>query len=193
MARTIATANKNETTAEVFRPVLFLFLDLDGGDVLVNSSDQDIAWDFDSDSSNETFTGVGQFGNVSVVNESTDLKATGIQCSLTGVTSTHISNALNEDYSGREAKLYVGFQNAARALVADPMVLFHGRIDTMDIQIGKTAQVNVTIESKLVDWERARIRRFTNEAQRSAYSSDEFLEFVTQTVEKEIVWGQKTT
>ena len=73
------------------------------------------------------------------------------------------------------------------------MVLFHGRIDTMDIQIGKTAQVNVTIESKLVDWERARIRRFTNEDQRSAYSSDEFLEFVTQTVEKEIVWGQKTT
>ena len=44
MTRTIATANKNETTAEVFRPVLFLFLDLDGGDVTVNSSDQDIAW-----------------------------------------------------------------------------------------------------------------------------------------------------
>ena len=46
---------------------------LDGGDVLVNSSDQDIAWDFDSDSSNETFTGVGQFGSVSVINESADM------------------------------------------------------------------------------------------------------------------------
>ncbi len=75
MTRTIATANKNETTAEVFRPVLFLFLDLDGGDVTVNSSDQDIAWDFDGDSSNETFTGVGQFGSVSVINESADMKA----------------------------------------------------------------------------------------------------------------------
>ena len=192
MTRTIATANKNETTAEVFRPVLFLFLDLDGGDVTVNSSDQDIAWDFDGDSSDETFTGVGHFGNVSVVSETADLKATGIQVSLTGVPTTHISNALSEDYSGREAKLYVGFQNASRVLVADPMVIFHGRIDTMDIQIGKTAQVNLTIESKLIDWERARIRRYTNEDQRSAYSSDEFLEFVTQTVEKEIVWGQPT-
>jgi len=193
MTRTITSNNKNETTAEVFRPVLFLFLDLDGGDVLVNSSDQDIAWDFDGDSSDETFSGVGQFGNVSVVSETSDLKATGIQCSLTGIPTTHISNALNESYSGREAKLYVGFHNASRALVADPMVLFHGRIDTMDIQLGKTAQVNVTIESKLVDWERTRIRRYTNEDQRSAHSSDEFLEFVTQTVEKEIVWGQKTT
>ena len=192
MTRTIATANKNETTAEVFRPVLFLFLDLDGGDVTVNSSDQDIAWDFDGDSSDETFTGVGQFGSVSVINESADLKASGIQCMLTGVPTTHISNALSEDYSGRTAKLYIGFLNASRVLVADPMVIFAGRIDTMDIQIGKTASVSVSIESKLVDWERARIRRYTNEDQRNLYSTDEFCEFVVQTVEKELVWGQKT-
>ncbi len=192
MTRTIATANKNETTAEVFRPVLFLFLDLDGGDVTVNSSDQDIAWDFDGDSSDETFTGVGQFGSVSVINESADLKASGIQCMLTGVPTTHISNALSEDYSGRTAKLYIGFLNASRVLVADPMVIFAGRIDAMDIQIGKTASVSVSIESKLVDWERARIRRYTNQDQRNLYSTDEFCEFVVQTVEKELVWGQKT-
>lgn len=192
MTRTIATANKNETTAEVFRPVLFLFLDLDGGDVTVNSSDQDIAWDFDGDSSDETFTGVGQFGSVSVINESADLKASGIQCMLSGIPTTHISNALSEDYSGRTAKLYIGFLNASRVLVADPMVIFAGRIDAMDIQIGKTASVSVSIESKLVDWERARIRRYTNEDQRNLYSTDEFCEFVVQTVEKELVWGQKT-
>ena len=192
MTRTIATANKNETTAEVFRPVLFLFLDLDGGDVTVNSSDQDIAWDFDGDSSDETFTGVGQFGSVSVINESADMKATGIQTILTGVPTTHISNALSEDYSFRIAKLYIGFLNASRVLVADPIVIFAGRIDTMDIQIGKTASVSVSIESKLVDWERARIRRYTNEDQRNLYSTDEFCEFVVQTVEKELVWGQKT-
>jgi len=192
MTRTIATANKNETTGEVFRPVLFLFLDLDGGDVTVNSSDQDIAWDFDGDSSDETFTGVGHFGSVSVINESADLKASGIQCMLTGVPTTHISNALSESYSGRTAKLYIGFLNASRVLVADPMVIFAGRIDAMDIQIGKTASVSVSIESKLVDWERARIRRYTNEDQRNLYSTDEFCEFVVQTVEKELVWGQKT-
>ena len=192
MTRTIATANKNESTAEVFRPVLFLFLDLDGGDVTVNSSDQDIAWDFDGDSSNETFTGVGQFGSVSVLNESAALKATGIQCILTGIPTTHISNALSESYSGRTAKLYLGFLNASRVLVADPMVIFAGRIDTMDIQIGKTASVSVNIESKLVDWERSRIRRYTNEDQRNLCSTDEFCEFVVQTVEKELVWGQKT-
>ena len=192
MTRTIATANKNETTGEVFRPVLFLFLDLDGGDVTVNSSDQDIAWDYDGDSSDETFTGVGQFGSVSVINESADLKASGIQCMLSGIPTTHISNALSESYSGRTAKLYLGFLNASRVLVADPMVIFAGRIDAMDIQIGKTASVSVSIESKLVDWERARIRRYTNEDQRNLYSTDEFCEFVVQTVEKELVWGQKT-
>ena len=72
------------------------------------------------------------------------------------------------------------------------MVIFAGRIDAMDIQIGKTASVSVSIESKLVDWERARIRRYTNEDQRNLYSTDEFCEFVVQTVEKELVWGQKT-
>jgi len=192
MTRTIATANKNETTGEVFRPVLFLYLDLDGGDVIVNSSDQDIAWDYDGDSSDETFTGVGQFGSVSVINESADLKASGIQCMLSGIPTTHISNALSESYSGRTAKLYIGFLNSSRVLVADPMVIFAGRIDAMDIQIGKTASVSVSIESKLVDWERSRIRRYTNEDQRNLYSTDEFCEFVVQTVEKELVWGQKT-
>ena len=192
MTRTIATANKNETTGEVFRPVLFLYLDLDGGDVTVNSSDQDIAWDYDGDSSDETFTGVGHFGSVSVINESADLKASGIQCMLSGIPTTHISNALSESYSGRTAKLYIGFLNSSRVLVADPMVIFAGRIDAMDIQIGKTASVSVSIESKLVDWERARIRRYTNEDQRNLYSTDEFCEFVVQTVEKELVWGQKT-
>ena len=60
----------------------------------------------------------------------------------------------------------------------------------MDVQLGKTATVQLSIQSRLVDWDKARIRRYTNEDQQNFFSGDKGLEFVSQMVEKDLVWGR---
>jgi len=67
--------------------------------------------------------------------------------------------------------------------------MFKGRMDTMNIALGKTATITLTAESRLIDWSRPRIRRYTNADQQERFSADKGFEFVSDTVEIEIVWG----
>ena len=89
----------------------------------------------------------------------------------------------------------IGFLDDSYVLIVEPVLVFSGLIDNSNIDIGKTATVTVTVESRLIAWERAKIRRYTNEDQQQRFSgesptiTDKFLEFVNQTVDKEILWG----
>ena len=60
----------------------------------------------------------------------------------------------------------------------------------MNIDAGETATVSLSVESRLSDWERPRIRRYNNADQQIAYISDKGFEFVPQMVEKELIWGR---
>ena len=50
-------------------------------------------------------------------------------------------------------------------------------------------QLKLDIENRLIDWERPRISRFTNEEQQNLFSGDKGLEFVDSVAEKELFWG----
>jgi hypothetical protein len=50
------------------------------------------------------------------------------------------------------------------------------------------ASVTVRLENRLADWERPRLRRYTDEDQQRAHPGDKGFEFVTSTVDKDIVW-----
>ena len=75
-------------------------------------------------------------------------------------------------------------------IVADPVLVFHGRMDVMNIEIGNTATITVTAESRLADWNRARTSRYTDEEQQRLYPGDKGLQYVAQTAEMELVWGR---
>ena len=76
-------------------------------------------------------------------------------------------------------------------IIADPVVVFKGRMDTMDIEVGKTSSVTVSVESRLVDWERPRIRRYNDADQRSEFPTDRGCRYVAQMVSKDLPWGRK--
>ena len=75
-------------------------------------------------------------------------------------------------------------------LVAQPIRLFSGRMDTMDTEVGDTATITVTAESRMVSWDKARVRRYNNEDQQNRYPGDRGFEFVSQMVEKNLLWGR---
>jgi hypothetical protein len=86
--------------------------------------------------------------------------------------------------------MWMGFFNASYAIIADPVLIFSGFMNTMHITLGETATVQLTAENELIRWETPTGRRYTNEDQRNRFAGDEGLEFVSQAVEKELIWGQ---
>lgn len=185
MARSLTGGVQTESQAAVLRPFVLVEMIFDSGTTRVNSTDREII------AFGNTFLGIGRLGQVSVINESSELKPSGMQFTLTGIPSANISIALSEQYQGRPVKVWVGFlAEDTYAVVADPVLLFQGLLDQMAVNIGGTATITITAENRLVRWEQPNIRRYTNEDQQKTWSGDKGLEFVAQTAEREILWGR---
>tara|TARA_R110002074_G_scaffold203337_1_gene371199 strand:- start:117 stop:677 length:561 start_codon:yes stop_codon:yes gene_type:complete len=183
MVKTLSTNNSNVLNDDVLRPIYFLKLEFPSGNVFLNSSDRDITWGGNS------YIGSGTIGTLSDIEETAELQANGIKLTLSGIPSTYVSIALTTEYQGSTATEYLGFLNNDYVLVDDPFIIFVGKVDTMSISLSDTATIELEIENRLVDWERPRISRFTNEEQQNLYSGDKGFEFVDSVAEKELFWG----
>jgi hypothetical protein len=71
--------------------------------------------------------------------------------------------------------------------------VFSGQINTMPIEdSGETSVITATVDSKLVETEKASNLRYTSEGQKSRYSGDTFFDYVSAIQDAEIVWGRKS-
>ena len=183
MVKTLSTNNNNVLNDDVIKPVYFLKFEFPSANVYLNSSDRNITW-----GGNE-YIGAGTIGTVSDIEETSELQANGIKLTLSGIPSTYVSVALTQEYQGSSATEYLGFLSSSYGLVDDPFIIFVGKVDTMAISLSETATIEIDIENRLIDWERPRISRFTNEEQQNLFSGDKGLEFVDSVAEKELFWG----
>ncbi len=157
--------------------------------------------------------GTGSMLQIDSVEETTEIAAKGASLTLSGIPQEVLSLALSEPYQGRQANIYFG--NFSKGLIllesSDYILLedgskisleagstnlsqiFSGYMDQMNIEeTADTCTVQLTLENKLVDLERARVARFTSAYQKSLYSGDLGLDFVESLQDKEIVWGRKS-
>lgn len=185
MAKTLTSANTNVLDDSVIIPIHFLKIEYTSGTLYLNTSDRSLTFDGD-----EYIAGAG-IANISSIEETQELQASGVQVQISGVDSSNISIALTENFKNIDTTLYLGFLNTSTyVLEDDPFIIFKGKIDTQNIQVdGETATIVIEIENRLIDWERQRISRYTNNDQLSKHSGDVGLEFVQQLVEKELFWG----
>lgn len=138
----------------------------------------------------ETYQGIGTFGSISRIQETTDLAARGISLQLSGVPSEYIALALLEPYRDRLCRIIFAARDSAGAVVSDPIAVFVGRMDLMSIEDDATqAVINVTVESRLMDFLRTREVRYTHEEQQRLHPGDRGLEFVTAIQERPLYWG----
>lgn len=191
MAHSIDSGVLAAAQAEVVRVVVLVALAFDEGFVRLNSAPFDITIDADADGVAETYTGVGELGKISNIQEGAELQPYTGTFSLTGLDPAMIALAVGSHYQGRTAKQWLAFLDSGHAVIGAPFLAFWGRMDTMKVQIGATAEVTLTVQSRLADWENPRIRRYTNEDQLQLYPGDKGFEFVAQMVEKKLNWGGK--
>ncbi len=184
MARDITSGSKTESQkGSGAKPFLLAKLEFDGGDFRVWSGRGDLPY------ASEIYTGVGDLGRISEVEEGIDQRAFGISLEISGIPPSNVSIALSEELQNRKAQVWLGFFDSNYVLVADPVLLFKGRMDTMDVKLGKTATIAVTAESRLIDWSRPRVRRYTDGDQRERFPGDKGFQFISDATDKEIVWG----
>jgi len=183
MSRSVTSAMNTELTATSLEPFFAIDLDFDGGNVLLWTGYGEITFGGD------TFTGGGDILSISDINETAEIQAAGVTIGLSGVPSSLISSALNETYQGRSCKIYFGTLSSG-AVVADPYLIFSGRMDVMTIDdSGDTCDIALQAENRLIDLDRARSRRYTSEDQKIDYPNDKGLEFIADLQDKEIIWG----
>lgn len=182
MSRELTAGVQTALTQPTIRPVTLVKMLLDTP-IHVHSAIGDI--DFNGD----TYLGVGNFGGITPIEESGSVAPTGIKATLTGIPAEYLSLVIGTHYQGVQADVYVGLLDADYALIVDPALAFRGRVDYADIQFGEEAKISLSIENRLVDWNRPRVRRYTHEDQQNEYPLDMGLEFIAGMVEKPIVWG----
>ena len=199
MSRTLTTAMRNETIAAEVRPAYFVRMIFDNSVLNIWTGIGNIAF------GGNTYTGTGDLLNISEITESAELTATGINVTLTGIKSSFLVIAKDEQYQGRELIVSFGAFTTAGALIADPAIVFSGFMDTMTItEAGEYSTITVAVENKLIAFERSKVRRYTAEDQKIDYplklpngndnpNYDAGFEFVTSIVEREIIWGRPTS
>ena len=187
MSRTLSSGMQTVATAEVVRPIVLVQCDFDSGALNLWNGIGDLTV------SGVTYVGGGTLLNISSMKESADLAANGMTVTLSGVMEPLISKARNEPYQGRELVIRLGAMDASNSVISTPVIIFSGFMDTMVIQDGaETATISVSVENRLIEFQRSRIRRYTAEDQKIDYPDDKGLEFVAEISEKEIVWGSES-
>jgi len=157
--------------------------------------------------------GLGTLLDISAIEETAEMAVKGATITLSGVASDVISLALSEPYQGRVCNIYFGTfstgkilqENGSFILLQDGSKIaletlktglnqiFSGYMDQMNISdSADTSTIELKVENKLIDLERARIARFTSGYQKSVYPNDKGLDFVEDLQDKKITWGRKS-
>ena len=153
MVRTLTTAVKNELATDSLQPVTLVYIGVGSGSRYTDHY-KDITYDSNTYSASTLFT------RLSSVSESSEIQVSNITLSFTGVDQTITSLFLNNIYLEKEAEIYKGFLNASEQVIADPFLLFKGRIEsfTLDESVN-SSDVNVVIASHWADFSKIEGRK----------------------------------
>lgn len=139
------------------------------------------------------WVGTGNLLDISSIEETAEMAVKGATLTLSGVPSEVLSLALTEPYQGRVANIYFGTltDNDLTTAGNNFNQLFSGYMDQMNIDDGgETSTIELKVENRLVDLERARVSRYTKFYQQSVYPDDDGFNFVEDLQTRKVPWGR---
>lgn len=183
MSRDLSSTTLNALDDDVIKPFFAVELLFDGDAVVrmwTGSGDLNFG--------GNTYLGLGNLLSISDIEETAEMAVKGATLTLSGVAQELITLALSQPYQGRVCNIYFGVLGELT-----PNQIFSGYMDQMNIDdSAETSTIELTVENRLVDLERARVARFTSSYQKSIYPDDKGLDFVEDLQDKKIVWGRSS-
>ncbi|MFQ5535663.1 MAG: hypothetical protein ACE5EM_12675 [Sphingomonadales bacterium] len=187
--RNLDPAVKTETEAPEVTSVVFVELDFDSGPVRVWSGMGPIMAAM-PDRAAATWDGVGDLGSIDAISESADRTQHGVQLTLSGIDPDLLTTALEENYQGRAADIWIAFLDASHQVIGEPVSVFGGIMDVMSTIDGdETGLLSLTCESREALLGRSSESLLTDQEQQRLHPGDNGLNFVMELQNKEILWG----
>lgn len=167
------------------RPAIFVEVHFTTGAVYVWTGATSTSW------GGKTWTGVGQFGGVSTVEEGTNVQARGVTLTLSGFDPTLLTDVLSGYRQGLPAIIYFGIFDAAGTVIPNPITTWSGRTDQPTISVsGEMASISINCENRLLDMNIEQSFRYNDQTQKLFYPGDRGFEFVNSIQDVTIYWGR---
>jgi len=207
MSRDLDPSTIKAISQEVVRPFFAVELKFDGDETLRMWTGQGTLVLDDG----TQWIGAGNLLDISSIEETAEMAVKGATITLSGVPSEDLSLALSEPYQGRVCNIYFGtfstgsllketgnyilLQDGSRINVETGEKgfnqLFSGYMDQMNIDdSAETSTIELKVENRLIDLERARVARYTQFYQKSVYPDDDGLNFVEDLQTRKVPWGR---
>ena len=185
MSRDMQAANLAAISQQDVRVIGFFEGEFASGTVRLWTGVGDFEWD------GKTWAGAGTLLGFSSIEETNDIVASGISVSLSGVPVDLVSIAIRDAEQNAPGTIWIGFMSDDWQLLADPEIIFSGLLDVPTIEDSSdTCTVTVSYESQLIDLQRAREWRYTNESQQVLHPGDRGFEYVAGIQNKTVTWGR---
>lgn len=175
---------------EADHQVLFLAVkaEFDTETIRLWSGDYDLSFD------GGTYTGVGTLLSVSNIEDTLELKSSGLSVALAGMDATVLDLALTENYQNRFITVYLGYLSGGTDTTVGTMTLFKGRMQSMVINDDPNGStITVDAENRLIDLQRPSNLRYTKESQQYISAGDTCFDRVQSLQDKEIIWGRSSS
>lgn len=182
MTRSLNASLISELATNKLNPVELIYLGVSTGSYYTDHY-KDLTFD------GNTYTASSLFLGSSEVQETADVAVNTLTLKFSGADLTIISLLLNNNYMNKPAKVYRGFLDDSQALIADPFLLFDGRISNFALEENATtSSINIIVTSHWADFEKTSGRRTAENLQKLYFPNDKGMEFASKTAQK-IKWG----
>lgn len=141
-----------------------------------------------------TYLGAGTLLSISNIEDTLELKSSGITVSLAGMDSTMVNLALNDNYQNRFITIYLGYLSGGTDTVVGVMTLFKGRMQSLTINDDPNGStISVDAENRLIDLEKPSNLRYTKASQEYIATGDTCFNRVQSIQDKEVIWGRSSS
>lgn len=143
--------------------------------------------DFDVEWNGQSWLGARGLGSIAPIEE-TPNAITGLQLTLAGVTEAHIATLLSENIQGRPVIIRLAVLDTSTeppSLAVDPNV-WQGLLDVQRF-VEARGTITATAENRLVEWDRPRLLRYSDEDHRRLWPEDRFFRLAAAMAERDIV------
>lgn len=138
-----------------------------------------------------TWGGLGQLLQVNAIEETSTMAVRGLRIKLDGLNSTLLDYVVGTDFQGNDCQLYFGVMDDNSAIIGDPVSVFQGYLDAATIsESAKGSIIDVTAESRMLDFQRANKSRYTVQDQTNRSGlNDKCFEFLPLMGTTAVAWG----
>lgn len=187
MARDLEPDLLDALAESVIRPAILVEMESSSGTTRVWSGIGTLAWPA---SPPTNWSGLGELGGISGIDETRDVEAKGIKLTLSGIPDDLISLALEDAQPGRAVKVYLAMFDESGQIVVDPYLAFSGLTDAINlVESGETSTIEVSAESDLIRLQRSNESRYTQDFQAIRFPDDIGFEYVEELQEFDIQFG----